>query len=222
MSLAPFIDHTILKPTTTLAEIEKVCAEAIEYNFAAVCVPPYYVADAVQRLQGHAPRVATVVGFPFGYSHYNAKIAETEKAVEDGAHEIDLVMHLAALKSNDIAYLETEISAILVARKNAKLKVIVESGILSEEELLRVIDLYRHYPIDYMKTSTGYAEKGATIEAVRTMRAHLPERTRIKASGGIRDHVFAQQLVDAGATRLGCSASVAIVKGEKGGQASGY
>lgn len=221
MSLAQYIDHTILKPTTTLADIEKVCAEAIEYGFAAVCVPPYYVSDAAARLHGAAPKVATVIGFPFGYSHYNAKIAETEQAIADGADEIDLVMHLAAFKNNDMAYLETEISAILVARKHAKLKVIVESGILSEEELLRVIDLYRHYPIDFMKTSTGYAEKGATLEAVRTMREKLPAKIQIKASGGIRDHVFARQLVDAGATRLGCSASVAIVKGEDG-QTGGY
>ncbi|RYY38798.1 MAG: deoxyribose-phosphate aldolase [Chitinophagaceae bacterium] len=222
MSLAQYIDHTILKPTCTLADIEKVCSEAIEYGFAAVCVPPYYVADAARRLRDQSPKVATVVGFPFGYSHYNAKIAETEQAVADGADEIDLVMHLAALKCNDIAYLETEIASILVAKKHAKLKVIVESGILSEDELRRVIDLYRHYPIDFMKTSTGYAEKGATIEAVRMMRAGLPEGMQIKASGGIRDHVFAQQLVDAGATRLGCSAGVAIVKGEGGGEGAGY
>jgi deoxyribose-phosphate aldolase len=216
MSLASYIDHTILKSTTTLAEIEQVCAEAIQYGFAAVCVPPYYVADAAQRLQGKASKVATVIGFPFGYSHYSAKVEETIKAVGDGADEIDLVMHLAAFKSNDLAYLETEISSILVAKKSAKLKVIVESGILSEEELLRVIALYSHYPIDFMKTSTGYAEKGATLEAVRTMRERLPQNIHIKASGGIRDAVFAQQLVDAGATRLGCSASVAIVKGEAG------
>ncbi|RYY64664.1 MAG: deoxyribose-phosphate aldolase [Chitinophagaceae bacterium] len=222
MSLAKYIDHTILKPTTTLADIETVCAEAIEYGFAAVCVPPYYVAEAAARLRGQSPKVATVIGFPFGYSHYNAKIAETEQAIADGADEIDLVMHLAALKSNDMAYLETEISSILVAKKDAKLKVIVESGILSHEELLRVIDLYRHYPIDFMKTSTGYAEKGATLEAVQIMRVGLPESVQIKASGGIRDHVFAQQLVDAGATRLGCSASVAIVKGEGSGQPGGY
>jgi len=222
MSLAPLIDHTLLKPTTNAAEIEKLCAEAIEYGFAAVCVPPYFVADAAQRLQGKLPKVATVVGFPFGYSHYNAKMAETEQAVAEGAGEIDLVMNLAAFKNNDLAYLETEIASILVAKKQAKLKVIVESGLLTDEELLRVIGLYRHYPIDFMKTSTGYAEKGATVEAVRMMREHLPERVQIKASGGIRDHVFAQQLVDAGATRLGCSAGVAIVKGSSSGQPSGY
>ncbi|RYY89041.1 MAG: deoxyribose-phosphate aldolase [Chitinophagaceae bacterium] len=222
MSLAQYIDHTILKPTTTLTDIEKVCAEAVEHSFAAVCVPPYYVADAARRLRGKYPKVATVIGFPFGYSHYNAKIAETEQALADGADEIDLVINLAALKNNDIAYLETEIASILVARKHAKLKVIVESGILSIDELRRVIDLYRHYPIDFMKTSTGYAERGATLEAVHMMRAGLPEEMQIKASGGIRDHVFAQQLIDAGATRLGCSASVAIVKNEVGGQPGGY
>jgi deoxyribose-phosphate aldolase len=222
MSLAPYIDHTILKPTTSLTEIEQVCAEAIEYEFAAVCVPPYYVSEAANRLQGKTPKVATVVGFPFGYSHYGAKVEETIRAVGDGADEIDMVMHLAAFRNNDLGYLETEISAILVAKKSARIKIIIESGILSEEQIIRCCELYRHYPIDFMKTSTGYAEKGASEEAVKIMRAHLPAHIQIKASGGIRDYAFAQQLVDAGATRLGCSASVAIVKGENSGQPSGY
>ena len=222
MSLASFIDHTILKPTTILAEIETVCAEAIEWNFAAVCVPPYYVYEAASRLQGKVSNVATVIGFPFGYSHYNAKVEETIKAVGSGADEIDFVINLAALKNNDLAYLETEISTLLVAKKTARIKVIVESGILSEEELIRCCKLYAHYPIDFMKTSTGYAEKGASVEAVRTMRSQLPATIQIKASGGIRDAVFATQLIEAGATRLGCSASVAIVKSEAREQAKGY
>ena len=221
MSLAQFIDHTILKPTTTLADIEKICEEAAQYGFAAVCVPPYYVKDAKTILQNAPVRVATVIGFPFGYSHFTAKLAEARQAIQDGADELDMVMNLAAFKSNDIAYLESEIGEMtnLTSGQGVTLKVIVESGILTEEEIIKCCELYKHYPITYMKTSTGYAEKGATLEAVQIMRQHLPSSIQIKASGGIKTYEFAQQLVDAGATRLGCSASVAIVKGvpEQGG-----
>lgn len=216
MSLAQFIDHTILKPTTTLADIEKICEEAAQYGFAAVCVPPYYVKDAKTILQNTPVQVATVIGFPFGYSHFTAKLAEARQAIQDGADELDMVMNLAAFKSNDMAYLESEIGEMtnLTSAQDLTLKVIVESGILTEEEIIKCCELYQHYPIGYMKTSTGYAEKGATLEAVQLMRRHLPASIQIKASGGIKTYEFAQQLVDAGATRLGCSASVAIVKGE--------
>lgn len=221
MSLAQFIDHTVLKPTTTLADIEKICEEAARYGFAAVCVPPYYVKDARSILQNSPVKVATVIGFPFGYSHFSAKLAEARQAISEGADELDMVMNLAAFKSNDMAYLESEIGEMtnLTSGHGVTLKVIVESGILSGEEIIKCCELYKHYKIGYMKTSTGYAEKGATLEAVQIMRMHLPPSIQIKASGGIKTYEFAQQLVDAGATRLGCSASVAIVKGvpEQGG-----
>ena len=217
MPVAQFIDHTILKNTTTIAEIEKICSEAMEYSFAAVCVPPYYVRDAREILGDSPIPVATVIGFPFGYSHYRSKVVESEMALMEGARELDMVMNLAAFKSNDLAYLETEINEVLKTAldKQAKVKVIIESGILNKEEIIKCCDLYRHFPIHYMKTSTGYAEKGATIEAVKTLRKHLPDHIGIKASGGIKTYEFARELVQAGATRLGCSASIAIVKGEK-------
>ncbi|HWJ92149.1 MAG TPA: deoxyribose-phosphate aldolase [Flavisolibacter sp.] len=216
MSIAQFIDHTILKPTATLGDIEKVCDEASVYGFAAVCIPPYYVRDAAQILAGSISRVATVIGFPFGYSHYEAKAAEASTAIEDGAKELDMVMNIAAFKSNDLAWLESEIELItgLVKDKDIVIKVIIESGVLHQEEIIKCCALYQHYPVDFLKTSTGYAESGASVEAVRIMRQHLPAHIGIKASGGIRNFAFAQQLIDAGATRLGCSASVAIVKGE--------
>lgn len=216
MSIAQFIDHTILKPTTTLADIEKLCEEAMEFHFAAVCVSPYYVRDAKQILSNSDVKIATVVGFPFGYSHYTAKLVETEQALSDGANEIDIVMNLAAFKSNDVAYLETEINSLTdsIMAANAKSKLIIESGILSEEEIIKCCELYKHFPVDFLKTSTGYAEKGATLEAVHIMRKHLPPSIQIKASGGIKTYEFARQLIEAGATRLGSSASVAIVKGE--------
>lgn len=223
MSIAKYIDHTILKPTTTLGDIEKVCEEATEFGFAAVCIPPYYVKDAAQILGNNSVKVATVIGFPFGYSYFTAKVAEAKQALAEGAHELDMVMNLAAFKSNDMAYLETEIGELIKLKTNTTIiKVIIESGILTEEEIIKCCELYRHYAIDFMKTSTGYAEKGATIEAVKIMRQHLPQTIAIKASGGIRDYSFAQQLVEVGATRLGCSASVAIVKGEPATNNSDY
>jgi len=216
MNIASFIDHTILKPATALADIEKVCEEAAHYGFAAVCLPPYYVKDAKQIMENSSVNIATVVGFPFGYSHYTSKIAETAQALNDGADEIDMVMNLAAFKSNDMAYLENEVKEIsnLTMSANAVLKVIIESGILSEEEIIKCCDLYQHFPVQFLKTSTGYAEKGATLEAVKIIRKHLPEHIQIKASGGIKTYSFAKELIEAGATRLGCSAGVAIVKGE--------
>ena len=224
MSIAQFIDNTILRPPTTLADIEKVCEEAAQYGFAAVCVPPYYVRDAKNILLGSPVKVATVIGFPFGYSHYSAKVAEARQAIEEGADELDMVMNLAAFKSNDLAYLESEIGEMtnLTRTRGVTLKVIIESGILSEEEIIKCCDLYKHYRVDFLKTSTGYAEKGATLEAVQIMRMHLPPAIQIKASGGIKTAEFAQQLLDAGATRLGCSASVAIVKGVQTGSPGNY
>jgi deoxyribose-phosphate aldolase len=218
MALAQFIDHTVLKPTTTLADIEKICSESIEYGFAAVCVPPYFAKDARQILGNASPKVATVIGFPFGYSHYRAKLAEAEQALNDQADELDIVMNIAAFKSNDLAYLETEINLLAkkAKEKNALVKLIIESGILSDEEIIRCCELYKHFPIDFLKTSTGYAEKGASVAAVALMRKHLPASIRIKASGGIKSYDFAMELINAGASRLGCSASVAIVQGGKG------
>ena len=153
-----------------------------------------------------------------------AKLAEADQTIADGANELDMVMNLAAFKSNDMAYLESEIGELvnLTQNKGITLKVIIESGILSEEEIIKCCELYRHYKIDFLKTSTGYAEKGATLEAVQIMRAHLPSSIQIKASGGIKTYDFARQLLHAGATRLGCSASIAIVKDVPANQEGNY
>jgi len=213
MSLAQFIDHTILKPVTTAEEVERICSEAIQYTFAAVCVPPVYVKQAVHLLSDKKVGVATVIGFPFGYSYLSAKKDEVHKAIEQGADELDMVINLTALKNGQTAYLEKEAEAIsAITHKEGKtLKLIIESGILSDEEIIKCCEIYRQLPVQFLKTSTGYAERGATVEAVQLMRQHLPETIQIKASGGIKTYAFAKQLVDAGATRLGCSASVAIV-----------
>ncbi|MCU0385097.1 MAG: deoxyribose-phosphate aldolase [Flavihumibacter sp.] len=223
MNIASFIDHTILKPTTSIGDIEKLCAEAVAYGFAAVCVPPPFVKRAVSILAPTSVKVATVVGFPFGYSATEAKVAETVLAVVDGAHEVDMVINLVALKQQDWNYLQKEVALLVEVchNKGRILKVIIESGILSEEEIISCCEKLGPLGIDFMKTSTGYAEKGASVEAVQLMRKHLPPQVQIKASGGIRDFAFAIALVEAGANRLGCSASVAIAEGNPAGATTG-
>jgi deoxyribose-phosphate aldolase len=218
MKLSGYIDHTILKPTTSLAEIEQLCKDAAAYQFAAVCVPPPFVKRAKALLSPTNIKIATVIVFPFGYAATEAKLSEAVLAIVDGADELDMVINLIAFKMKDIDYVVREVKLIaeLVHKKNKVLKVIVESGILSNEEIIQCCKTIGHAGIDFMKTSTGYAEKGASVEAVQLMKAHLPSDVRIKASGGIRDYAFAKALVEAGAERLGCSASVAIVTGEPG------
>jgi deoxyribose-phosphate aldolase len=213
--IASLIDHTALKNTTTIADVEKLCSEAIEYRFASVCIPPYYVSDAMQILNNQV-KICTVIGFPFGYHHYKTKTEESNQAILDGAAELDMVMNLAAFKNNDIAYLENEVNEIISITKGKQtvIKVIIESGILSDEEILKCCRLYAHFPIQFLKTSSGFTDKGATIEAVKLMRQFLPSHIGIKASGGIRSYSFAKELIEAGATRIGCSASVTIIKEE--------
>lgn len=215
MHINTYIDHTILKPTTLVSDIEKLCAEAIQYGFAAVCVPPNFVKLARAQTVGSSVKVATVIGFPFGYSAVEAKIAEIVLAIVDGADELDVVVNISAIKNNDWQYLANEINHIMpiIQSKRKRIKIIIESGVLTDEEIIKCCEIYGLAGIDYLKTSTGYAEKGATVEAVKLFRLHLPATVQIKASGGIRDYAFAKQLIDAGATRLGCSAGVAIVNG---------
>ena len=209
-----YIDHTILKPTTTLPDVEKICAEAKQYQFAAVCVPPLYVKKAKEILINTSVKVATVIGFPFGYSAIEAKVAEIVLAIVDGADELDMVINISAIKNNDWNFIANEINTIIpiIKSKNKILKVIIESGILTDDEIINCCDIYGAAGVDYVKTSTGYAEKGATVHAVQLIRAHLADSVKIKASGGIKTYQFAKELIDAGATRLGCSSSVQIVK----------
>ncbi len=214
MNIASYIDHTILKPTTTIKDVEQLCKDAIAYCLAAVCVPPCYVHIAKELTKESSVKVATVIGFPFGYSSTVSKGQEIVNALENGADELDMVHNIAALKNEDWEFLEEEMKACieLVHEKGKKLKVIVESGLLTDDEIIKCCEIYTPLGIDFMKTSTGYAEVGATVHAVELMRKHLPENIEIKASGGIRNYTFAKELVDAGAARLGCSASIAIVE----------
>ncbi len=217
MTIASRIDHTILKPTTTVAEVTQLCNEAIEYGFAAVCVPPSFVKMCKESLNSTNVKIATVIGFPFGYSAIEAKVAEIVLAIIDGADELDMVINLTALKNNDWVYLANELNTVMqvVNAKKKVIKIIIESGILTDDEIVKCCDLYGAAGIGYLKTSTGYAEKGASVAAVSLMRTHLADAVKIKASGGIKTLKFAQELVEAGADRLGCSSSVAIAKEER-------
>lgn len=214
MNIAPYIDHTLLKQTTTLPEITILCKEAIENGFAAVCVPPLYVKKAKETIGNSDVKVSTVIGFPFGYCAIEAKVAEIVLAIVDGADELDMVVNISAIKNGDWEFIGNEINTIMpiVKSKNKIIKVIIESGVLIDDEIIKCCDIYGAAGVDYVKTSTGFAEKGASIHAVKLIRAHLADSIKIKASGGIRSYSFAKELINAGANRIGCSASIAIVK----------
>ena len=214
MNIASYIDHTVLKPTTTISDVEKLCAEAMQYDFAVVCVPPLFVKKAKELTAGSSVKVATVIGFPFGYSAIEAKVAEIILTILDGADELDMVINISAIKNKDWQFLASEINTVMpiIKGKGKIIKVIIESGILTDEEIITCCDIYGAAGVDFMKTSTGYAEKGATVHAVQLMRAHLASTIKIKASGGIKDYDFALQLINAGADRIGCSSSVKIAE----------
>jgi deoxyribose-phosphate aldolase len=203
-----------LKPASSLETVANLCREAISYQFAAVCIPPFVVRDARAHLKGTEVKLATVIGFPMGYSSLSSKLVEIEEAVRDGADELDVVINIIALRNGNWEYLEKEMMQMVSGVHGAGriIKVIVESGVLANEEIVQCCTLYGNMGIDFMKTSTGYAEKGASVEAVKLMRRHLPASVQIKASGGIKTYEFAMELIDAGATRIGSSAGVAIVQ----------
>ncbi|MFN8285508.1 MAG: deoxyribose-phosphate aldolase [Chitinophagales bacterium] len=213
MNLAPKIDHTLLKADASEKEIKKLCMEAKQYEFAAVCVPPYFVRKCKGWLRDTNVKIATVVGFPLGYTHTPAKVEEARRAIDEGADEIDMVINIIALKAGDMNYLKNELTSVatITQLRGGKLKVILETGLLTEKEIITACELCKEMMVDFVKTSTGFVQPGATVEVVKLLRAHLPKSIKIKASGGIRDKEFALQLVEAGADRLGCSASVSIV-----------
>ena len=218
MNIAEHIDHTILKPSTVDEDVKGLCSEAIQYKFAAVCVPPPFIKLSKALLQGSDVKTATVIGFPFGYSVPKAKLAEVEEAIDSGADELDVVINLTKLKSGKWNELKEEMRPMIYSiHANSKIiKVIIESGILTKEEIIRCCEIYAEVGADFVKTSTGYAETGATIDAVQLIRAHLPSGIKIKASGGIRTYEAAKQFIDAGAERIGTSSGVTIVKQQSG------
>lgn len=213
MKFNKLIDHTLLKPEATKTQIEKLCSEAKEYDFKSVCVNPYYVKYAKELLKESDVLVCTVIGFPLGQNTTAIKVAETKDAIQNGADEIDMVINIGALKSKDKDYVLNEIKEIRNACKGKTLKVIIETCLLTDEEKITACKLSKEAGADFVKTSTGFSTHGATVEDVKLMRETVGEDMGVKASGGIRDRDTALKMVEAGATRLGVSAGVEIVKG---------
>ena len=203
-------DHTILKADATREMVERVCREAREHHFMSVCVNSYYTGFVADELQGSDVRVCTVVGFPLGQMSTKAKAAETRIAVEDGADEIDMVINVGALKGGDDAVVFEDIRAVRKACEGKVLKVIIETCLLNEEEKVRACRLAMEAKADFVKTSTGFSTGGATKEDVALMRKTVGDTMGVKASGGIRDKGKAVEMLEAGADRLGTSATIAI------------
>ncbi len=208
------IDHTLLKPEATVQQITQLCHEAALYNFASVCVNPTHVKLAANLLKNSDVKVCTVVGFPLGATSTPAKVAETEQALNDGATEIDMVINIGALKSGDDDQVEQDIAAVAQAahRRGAICKVIIETSLLTQEEKIRACKLAKKARADFVKTSTGFSGGGATIDDVALMRRTVGPAMGVKASGGIKTLSDAQNMVAAGATRLGASAGVKIIQ----------
>ncbi len=216
--LARYIDHTLLKPDASAADIDKLCAEAAEHRFAAVCINPTWVRRAADNLRGTDVTVASVIGFPFGAATSEVKAVEARRAIRDGAREIDMVINIGALKSGMVDAVREDIARVSDAchESGAVNKVIIETALLTDEEKVIACQLARQAKADMVKTSTGYASGGATVFDVALMREVVGPKMGVKAAGGIRTAEDMQEMIAAGATRIGASAGVKIVTGEKG------
>ena len=213
--LAKFIDHTILKPDATAAQVLKLCDEAKEYGFASVCVNPSRIALAARALEGTDVTPCCVVGFPLGAIPPESKAAETAVAVRNGAREIDMVINVGAAKDGDWDLVEKDIAAVKAACGPARLKVIIEACLLTDDEKVRACRAAVNARADFVKTSTGFSKGGATVHDVRLMRQTVGPEVGVKAAGGIHTREEALAMIEAGANRIGASAGVAIVSEEK-------
>lgn len=214
MQLNKFIEHTILKADTKENDIEKLCKEALEHQFVGVCVPPYFVKSARKYLKNSEVKIVTVVGFPLGYASTPAKVEEARKALDEGAKEIDMVINIAAFKNKDYNYTSNDIQSLctIVQLKGGVLKVILETALLTKEEKIKACEICSKIGVDYVKTSTGCSTAGATVEDIKLMKENISSKVKIKASGGIKTKEFALQLIDAGASRLGTSSGIKLIK----------
>ncbi len=209
-SLAPYIDYTLLRPGCRREEIHELCQTAIARGYAAVCVPPYFVEEARRQTEGTPVRVATVIGFPHGMHLTEVKATEARLALQMGAHELDMVINLAAYFSGEPRYVQAEIAhlATLAHEQGALLKVILETALLTPAQITELCEWCAKAGADFVKTSTGFASKGAEVETVRLMRSVLPPIVQVKASGGIRTPDQAWAFIEAGATRIGTSTAL--------------
>jgi deoxyribose-phosphate aldolase len=218
--IAKLIDHTLLKPDATQDEIRKLCEEALQYQFASVCVNPWNVAQSTEILRGSSVKVCTVVGFPLGATLPEVKVFETQKSIERGAQEMDMVINIGALKSGRVGAVEADIHGVVAAshRGGAVCKVIIETCLLTREEKIQAALAARNAGADFVKTSTGFSTAGATPEDVRLIRETIGANTGIKAAGGVRTLEDLQKMVEAGATRIGASAGVKIIQQLRSGK----
>lgn len=218
MNLAKYIDHTLLKPETKKEDVLKVCSEAKEHHFFSVCVNPYYVSLVAEALKGTDVKVTSVIGFPLGANTSEVKAFETDLAIKQGANEIDMVINVAALKNGDYDVVEKDIKAVVEAiAGRGILKVILETCLLTDEEIKIACECSKRAGAQFVKTSTGFSHGGATEHHVKLMKSIVGDAMEVKASGAVRDRETAIKMVEAGATRIGASSSVAIVKGESAG-----
>jgi deoxyribose-phosphate aldolase len=216
--LAKYIDHTLLKPDTKQENIEKLIGEAKEHEFASVCVNPYWVPLCYDKLKDTNVKVCTVIGFPLGATSTNTKVFETRQAIKDGAAEVDMVINIGELKTgNDIQVKEDIEAVVQAAGKEVLTKIIIETSLLTDDEKIRACKLAKEAGADYVKTSTGFSGGGATRSDIELMRRTVGEDMGIKASGGVRDSNTVNNMIEAGATRIGASAGVAILNDSKTG-----
>lgn len=219
-SLASYIDHTLLKQTATRNQIKTLCDEATLYHFKSVCIQPHYVQTAARNLQGSNVLVCTVIGFPLGQNTTAVKVGETRKAIRQGAQEIDMVLNLSWLLDHQDKKIVKEIRAIKASCGDRVLKVILETSLLTPQQIVKACQLSQEAGADFVKTSTGFANGGATVEAVALMKQTVGNALEVKASGGVRDITTMKAMIEAGATRIGTSSGVAIMQGET--SSSGY
>lgn len=198
------VDHTLLKQTATMKDIEKICDDAIANNTASVCIPPVYVKQAKEYVKGKM-KICTVIGFPNGYNTTSTKVFETAQAVKDGADEIDMVINIGKVKENNYEYISNEINKIKEECNGKLLKVIIETCLLTEDEKIKLCEVVSNSKADYIKTSTGFSTAGATLEDIILFKNHIKNGKKIKAAGGIKDFQDAQKFIEAGADRLGTS-----------------
>lgn len=211
-SPAKFIDHTLLKADATSADVAMLCEEAVEYDFASVCVPPCYVTQASQLVYGSDIGVCTVVGFPLGNQTTETKVFETRQAIDSGAGEIDMVINIGAARNSDLSFVQDDIQRVVSAANEATVKVIIECYFWSDAEKRSLIEIVAESGAAYVKTSTGFAGSGASVEDVKLLTRTADSRVKVKASGGIRDWAACQEMLLAGADRIGTSAGVLIMQ----------
>lgn len=213
LKLNKFIDHTLLKPEATLGQIQQLCQEAIDWDFATVCVNPTWVETCARLLEKSNVKVCTVIGFPLGTTLSSVKAFETQEAINLGASEIDMVINIGALKDKDYSFVHDDIESVVEAAKDHLVKVIFETCLLTDEEIVKACQISEKAGAHFVKTSTGFSKSGATIEHIKLMRNSVSSTLGVKASGGVRDLEAAKAMIASGANRIGTSSGISIMQG---------